>query len=68
MNASQYMSNVQCRDGKAEWKGRLFVVDVDDVVRWYSEAHWVFDRLTDKRNDYRMVVMMSCEDLGGRRR
>jgi len=31
------------------------------VVRWYSEAHLrVFDRL-DKRNDYRMVVMMSCE-------
>lgn len=54
---------------KVDW---LVVVDVVVVVvvvvRWYSEAHWVFDRLTDKRNDYRMVVMMSCGDLGGRRR
>jgi hypothetical protein len=58
-NASQYMSNVQCRNDESRMKGS--VVCLLKIVRWYSEAHWrVFDRL-DKRNDYRMVVMMSCE-------
>jgi hypothetical protein len=38
------------------------------ISRWYSEAHLrVFDRL-DKRNGYRMVVMVSCGDRRGRRR
>lgn len=55
------MSNVQCRDDKSRVE-QIRVVDGNVViVRWYSEAHLrVFDRL-DKRNDYRMVVMMSCE-------
>jgi hypothetical protein len=66
------MSNVQCRNDKSRVEqirvvdGNVVVVVVV-VVRWYSEAHLrVFDRL-NKRNDYRIVVTVSCEDRSGRR-
>jgi len=63
------MSNVQCRNDKSRVE-QIRVVDgnvVVVVVRWYSEAHLrVFDRL-NKRNDYRIVVTVSCEDRSGRR-
>jgi hypothetical protein len=60
------MSNVQCRNDESRVE-QIRVVDGVVVVRWYSEAHLrVFDRL-NKRNDYRIVVTVSCEDRSGRR-